>query len=167
MAQSVLLIPLGARLSTTKNIIAMKYSFYIFLIAVCLIASCSHPQLIFLNGQPIEGTPQEFIERSNYCGNDDDGNPIVFPAYDSTGVDNIINVYGIPSDEELVPFWVYFDTDERGQISKLRTEAIISEQDIPVVKEKAEKAHAQQECYLWDANSEPILYKIHLTYELK
>lgn len=167
MAQSVLLIPLGARLSTTKNIIAMKHSFYIFLIAGSILSSCTHPQLVFLNGKPIEGTPQEFIERSNYCGNDDEENPIYFPSYDSTGIENIILVSGIPTDEDVVPFWVYFETNERGQISKLRTEAIISEQDIPIVKEKAEKTHAQQECYLWDANSEPILYKIHLTYELK
>lgn len=145
----------------------MKVKNYFLLAIIYILTSCTHPQLVFLNGKPIEGTPQEFIERSNYCGNDDEGNPIVFPAYDSTGVDNIINVNGIPSDDELVPFWVYFDTDERGQIKKLRAEAVISEQDIPIVKEKAEEAHAQHECYLWDANSEPILYKIHLTYELK
>lgn len=145
----------------------MKHLFFISFVAVCLLASCTRPQLVFLNGEPIEGTPKEFIERSNYCGVDSANNPIYFPPYDSTGIDNIILVSGIPTDEDVVPFWVYFDTNERGQISKLRTEAIISEQDIPIVKEKAEKAHAQQECYLWDANSEPILYKIHLTYELK
>lgn len=145
----------------------MKHLFFISFVAVCLLASCTRPQLVFLNGEPIEGTPKEFIERSNYCGVDSANNPICFPPYDSTGIENIIIVSGIPTDEDVVPFWVYFDTDERGQIKKLRAEAVISEQDIPIVKEKAEKAHAQQECYLWDANSEPILYKIHLTYELK
>ena len=145
----------------------MKNILYILCVFVIILASFNRPQLVFLNGQPIEGTPKEFIERSNYCGVDSANNPIYFPSYDSTGIENIILVSGIPTDEDVVPFWVYFDTNERGQISKLRTEAIISEQDIPIVKEKAEKAHAQQECYLWDANSEPILYKIHLTYELK
>ena len=145
----------------------MKNILYILCVFVIILASFNRPQLVFLNGQPIEGTPKEFIERSNYCGVDSANNPIYFPPYDSTGIENIILVSGIPTDEDVVPFWVYFDTNERGQISKLRTEAIISEQDIPIVKEKAEKAHAQQECYLWDANSEPILYKIHLTYELK
>ena len=145
----------------------MKNILYILCVFVIILASCTRPQLVFLNGQPIEGTPKEFIERSNYCGVDSANNPIYFPPYDSTGIENIILVSGIPTDEDIVPFWVYFDTNERGQISKLRTEAIISEQDIPIVKEKAEKAHAQHECYLWDANSEPLLYKIHLTYELK
>jgi len=145
----------------------MKHLFFISFVAVCLLASCTRPQLVFLNGEPIEGTPKEFIERSNYCGVDSANNPIYFPPYDSTGIENVIIVSGIPTDEDVIPCWVYFDTNERGQISKLRAEAIISEQDIPIVKEKAEKAHAQQECYLWDANSEPILYKIHLTYEHK
>ena len=145
----------------------MKHLFFISFVAVCLLASCPHPQLIFLNGQPIEGTPQEFIERSNYCGVDSANNPIYFPPYDSTGIENVIIVSGIPTDEDVVPFWVYFDTNEHGQIKKLRAEAVISEQDIPVAKEKAEMTHAQMEYSLWDGNSEPILYKIYLTYEHK
>ena len=145
----------------------MKNILYILCVFVIILVSCNRPQLVFLNGQPIEGTPKEFIERSNYCGVDSANNPIYFPPYDSTGIENIILVSGIPTDEDVVPFWVYFDTNERGQIKKLCAEAIISEQDIPIVKEKAEKSHAQHECYLWDGNSEPILYKIHLTYELK
>lgn len=145
----------------------MKNILYILCVFVIILASCNRPQLVFLNGQPIEGTPKEFIERSNYCGVDSANNPIYFPSYDSTGIENIILVSGIPTDEDVVPFWVYFDTNERGQIKKLRAEAIISETDIPLVKEKAEKSHAQHECYLWDGNSKPILYKIHLTYEHK
>ena len=145
----------------------MKNILYILCVFVIILASCNRPQLVFLNGEPIEGTPQEFIERSNYCGVDSANNPIYFPSYDSTGIENIILVSGIPTDEDVVPFWVYFDTNERGQIKKLRAEAIISETDIPLVKEKAEKSHAQHECYLWDGNSKPILYKIHLTYEHK
>ena len=145
----------------------MKHLFFISFVAVCLLASCTRPQLVFLNGQSIEGTPKEFIERSNYCGVDSANNPIYFPPYDSTGVENVIIVSGIPTDEDVVPFWVYFDTNERGQIKKLCAEAIISETDIPIVKEKAEKAHTQQEYSLWDGNSEPILYKIYLTYEHK
>lgn len=145
----------------------MKHLFFISFVAVCLLASCTRSQLIFLNGEPIEGTPKEFIERSNYCGVDSANNPIYFPPYDSTGIENVIIVSGIPTDEDVVPFWVYFDTNEHGQIKKLRAEAIISEQDIPVAKEKAEKTHAQMEYSLWDGNSEPILYKIYLTYEHK
>lgn len=145
----------------------MKHLFFISFVAVCLLASCTRSQLIFLNGEPIEGTPKEFIERSNYCGVDSANNPIYFPPYDSTGIENVIIVSGIPTDEDVVPFWVYFDINEHGQIKKLRAEAIISEQDIPVAKEKAEKTHAQMEYSLWDGNSEPILYKIYLTYEHK
>ena len=145
----------------------MKHLFFISFVAACLLASCTRPQLVFLNGEPIEGTPKEFIERSNYCGVDSANNPIYFPPYDSTGIENVIIVSGIPTDEDVIPFWVYFDTNEHGQIKKLLAEAIISEQDIPVAKEKAEITHAQMEYSLWDANSEPILYKIHLTYELK
>lgn len=145
----------------------MKHLLLISFFAVCLLSSCTRPQLVFLNGEPIEGTPKEFIERSNYCGVDSANNPIYFPSYDSTGIENVIIVSGIPTDEDVVPFWVYFDTNERGQIKKLHAEAVISEQDIPVAKEKAEKTHAQMECSLWDGNSEPILYKIYLTYEHK
>ena len=145
----------------------MKHLFFISFVAVCLLASCTRSQLIFLNGEPIEGTPKEFIERSNYCGVDSANNPIYFPPYDSTGIENVIIVSGIPTDEDVVPFWVYFDINEHGQIKKLRAEAIISEQDIPVAKEKAEMTHAQMEYSLWDGNSEPILYKIYLTYEHK
>ena len=108
----------------------MKHLFFISFVAVCLLASCTRPQLVFLNGQSIEGTPKEFIERSNYCGVDSANNPIYFPPYDSTGVENVIIVSGIPTDEDVVPFWVYFDTNERGQIKKLCAEAIISETDI-------------------------------------
>ena len=89
------------------------------------------------------------------------------PHYDSIGKENVIIVSGIPTDEDVIPFWVYFDTNEYGQIKKLRAEAIISEQDIPVAKERAEITHAQMEYSLWDGNSEPILYKIYLTYEHK
>ena len=145
----------------------MKHLFFISFVAVCLWASCTRSQLIFLNGEPIEGTPKEFIERSNYCGVDSANNPIYFPPYDSTGIENVIIVSGIPTDEDVIPFWVYFDTNEHGQIKKLRAEAVISEQDIPVAKEKAEMTHAQMEYSLWDGNSEPILYKIYLTYEHK
>ena len=145
----------------------MKHLLLISFVAVCLLSSCTHPQFVFLNGQPIESTPKEFIERSNYCGVDSANNPIYFPPYDSTGIENVIIVSGIPTDEDVVPFWVYFDTNEHGQIKKLRAEAIISEQDIPVAKEKAEMTHAQMEHSLWDGNSEPILYKIYITYELK
>ena len=145
----------------------MKHLFFISFVAVCLLASCTRPQLVFLNGQSIEGTPKEFIERSNYCGVDSANNPINFPPYDSTGIENVIIVSGIPTDEDVIPFWVYFDTNEHGQIKKLRAEAVISEQDIPVAKEKAEMTHAQMEYSLWDGNSEPILYKIYLTYEHK
>ena len=145
----------------------MKHLFFISFVAVCLLVSCTRPQLVFLNGQPIEGTPKEFMELSNYCGVDSANNHIYFPPYDSTGIENVIIVSGIPTDEDVVPFWVYFDTNEHGQIKKLRAEAIISKQDIPVAKEKAEKTHAQMECSLWDGNSEPILYKIYLTYEHK
>lgn len=145
----------------------MKHLFFISFVAVCLLASCTRPQLVFLNGQSIEGTPKEFIERSNYCGVDSANNPIYFPPYDSTGIENVIIVSGIPTDEDVIPFWVYFDTNEHGQIKKLRAEAVISEQDIPVAKEKAEMTHAQMEYSLWDGNSEPILYKIYLTYEHK
>ena len=145
----------------------MKHLFFISFVAVCLLASCTRPQLVFLNGEPIAGTPKEFIERSNYCGVDSANNPIYFPPYDSTGIENVIIVSGIPTDEDVVPFGVYFDTNEHGQIKKLRAEAIISEQDIPVAKEKAEMTHAQMEYSLWDGNSEPILYKIYLTYEHK
>lgn len=145
----------------------MKHLFFISFVAACLLASCTSPQLVFLNGEPIEGTPKEFIERSNYCGVDSANNPIYFPPYDSTGIENVIIVSGIPTDEDVIPFWVYFDTNEHGQIKKLRAEAIISEQDIPVAKEKAEITHAQMEYSLWDGNSEPILYKIYITYEHK
>ena len=145
----------------------MKHLFFISFVAVCLLASCTRSQLIFLNGEPIEGTPKEFIERSNYCGVDSANNPIYFPPYDSIGIENVIIVSGIPTDEDVVPFWVYFDTNEHGQIKKLHAEAVISEQDIPVAKEKAEMTHAQMEYSLWDGNSEPILYKIYLTYEHK
>ena len=145
----------------------MKHLLLISFVAVCLLSSCTHPQFVFLNGQPIESTPKEFIERSNYCGVDSANNPIYFPPYDSTGIENVIIVSGIPTDEDVVPFWVYFDTNEHGQIKKLRAEAIISEQDIPVAKEKAEMTHAQMEYSLWDGNSEPILYKIYITYEHK
>ena len=145
----------------------MKHLFFISFVAACLLASCNRPQLVFLNGEPIEGTPQEFIERSNYCGVDSANNPIYFPPYDSTGIENVIIVSGIPTDEDVIPFWVYFDTNEHGQIKKLLAEAIISEQDIPVAKEKAEITHAQMEYSLWDGNSEPILYKIYITYEHK
>jgi len=145
----------------------MKHLFFISFVAVCLLASCTRPQLVFLNGQSIEGTPKEFIERSNYCGVDSANNPIYFSPYDSTGIENVIIVSGIPTDEDVIPFWVYFDTNEHGQIKKLRAEAVISEQDIPVAKEKAEMTHAQMEYSLWDGNSEPILYKIYLTYEHK
>lgn len=98
---------------------------------------------------------------------DSANNPIYFPSYDSTGIENVIIVSGIPTDEDVVPFGVYFDTNEHGQIKKLRAEAVISEQDIPVAKEKAEMTHAQMEYFLWDGNSEPVLYKIYLTYEHK
>ena len=145
----------------------MKNILYILCVFVIILASFNRPQLVFLNGEPIEGTPQEFIERSNYCGVDSANNPIYFPPYDSTGIENVIIVSGIPTDEDVVPFWVYFDTNEHGQIKKLRAEAVISEQDIPVAKEKAEMTHAQMEYSLWDGNSEPILYKIYLTYEYK
>ena len=145
----------------------MKHLFFISFVAACLLAACTRPQLVFLNGEPIEGTPKEFIERSNYCGVDSANNPIYFPPYDSTGIENVIIVSGIPTDEDVIPFWVYFDTNEHGQIKKLRAEAIISEQDIPVAKEKAEITHAQMEYSLWDGNSEPILYKIYITYEHK
>ena len=145
----------------------MKHLLLISFVAVCLLSSCTHPQFVFLNGQPIESTPKEFIERSNYCGVDSANNPIYFPPYDSTGIENVIIVSGIPTDEDVVPFWVYFDTNEHGQIKKLRAEAVMSEQDIPVAKEKAEMTHAQMEYSLWDGNSEPILYKIYLTYEYK
>ena len=145
----------------------MKHLFFISFVAACLLASCTRPQLVFLNGEPIEGTPKEFIERSNYCGVDSANNPIYFPPYVSTGIENVIIVSGIPTDEDVIPFWVYFDTNEHGQIKKLRAEAIISEQDIPVAKEKAEMTHAQMEYSLWDGNSEPILYKIYITYEHK
>ena len=140
----------------------MKHLFFISFVAVCLLASCTRPQLVFLNGEPIEGTPKEFMELSNYCGVDSANNPIYFPPYDSTGIENVIIVSGIPTDEDVVPFWVYFDTNEHGQIKKLRAEAVISEQDIPVAKEKAEMTHAQMEYSLWDGNSEPILYKIYM-----
>lgn len=140
---------------------------YFLLAIIYILTSCTHPQLVFLNGEPIEGTPKEFMERSNYCGVDSANNPIYFPLYDSTGIENVIIVSGIPTDEDVVPFWVYFDTNERGQIKKLRAEAVISEQDIPVAKEKAEMTHAQMEYSLWDGNSEPILYKIYITYEHK
>lgn len=145
----------------------MKVKNYFLLAIIYILTSCTHPQLVFLNGEPIEGTPQEFIERSNYCGVDSANNPIYFPPYDSTGIENVIIVSGIPTDEDVVPFWVYFDTNEHGQIKKLRAEAVISEQDIPVAKEKVEKTHAQMEYSLWDGNSEPILYKIYITYEYK
>ena len=87
----------------------MKHLFFISFVAACLLASCNRPQLVFLNGEPIEGTPQEFIERSNYCGVDSANNPIYFPPYDSTGIENVIIVSGIPTDEDVVPFGVYFD----------------------------------------------------------
>lgn len=145
----------------------MKVKNYFLLAIIYILTSCTHPQLVFLNGEPIEGTPKEFMERSNYCGVDSAINPIYFPPYDSTGIENVIIVSGIPTDEDVVPFWVYFDTNERGQIKKLRAEAVISEQDIPVAKEKAEMTHAQMEYSLWDGNSEPILYKIYITYEHK
>ena len=145
----------------------MKVKNYFLLAIIYILTSCTHPQLVFLNGEPIEGTPKEFMERSNYCGVDSANNPIYFPPYDSTGIENVIIVSGIPTDEDVVPFWVYFDTNERGQIKKLRAEAVISEQDIPVAKEKAEMTHAQMEYSLWDGNSEPILYKIYITYEHK
>ena len=145
----------------------MKNILYILCVFVIILASCTRPQLVFLNGELIEGTPKEFMERSNYCGVDSANNPIYFPPYDSTGIENVIIVSGIPTDEDVIPFWIYFDTNERGQIKKLRAEAIISEQDIPVAKEKAEMTHAQMEYSLWDGNSEPILYKIYLTYEHK
>ena len=145
----------------------MKHLFFISFVAVCLLVSCTRPQLVFLNGQPIEGTPKEFMELSNYCGVDSANNLIYFPPYDSIGIENVIIVSGIPTDEDVVPFWVYFDTNEHGQIKKLRAEAVISEQDIPVAKEKAEMTHAQMEYSLWDGKSEPILYKIYITYEHK
>ena len=145
----------------------MKVKNYFLLAIIYILTSCTHPQLVFLNGEPIEGTPKEFMERSNYCGVDSANNPIYFPPYDSTGIENVIIVSGIPTDEDVVPFWVYFDTNEHGQIKKLRAEAVISEQDIPVAKEKAEMTHAQMEYSLWDGNSEPILYKIYITYEHK
>lgn len=88
---------------------------YLFLI-IYILSSCTRPQLVFLNGEPIEGTPKEFIERSNYCGVDSANNPIYFPPYDSTGIENVIIVSGIPTDEDVIPFWVYFDTNEHGQI---------------------------------------------------
>ena len=58
----------------------MKHLFFISFVAACLLASCTRPQLVFLNGEPIEGTPKEFIERSNYCGVDSANNPIYFDS---------------------------------------------------------------------------------------
>ena len=154
----------------------MKRTLFILMVA-CLTASCTRPHLVFLNGKWVEGSPKEFIERSNYQGQDSLGNYIYFPEFDSTGINNYVIV-------DSIPFDITFETNREGDISKLTAHAICTKGSIEkmtnlwllqygkegeynssLVYHYVGPHYVYYDYNRYDFNVEPHLYEINLVYE--
>ena len=164
----------------TLKVLAWLIAGIVIFVCIGLLCSSIHdmrPHLAFLNGRWVEGSPKDFIERSNYHGLDSLGNCIYFPEYDSTGANNYVIV-------DSIPFEITFETNRSGDITKLTAHAICTKEarqrvkDIWLLQYGREGEYEDSFIYRYvgphftfvdqnryDFNSEPHLYEIYFVYQ--